>query len=222
MAENSLNFSGVSMLPTLKAGDLLKMVSYEKRGIFVGDVVAFQTPIGSGLAAHRVAAVDHKGLKTKGDNNDKIDDWVLSPHNIVGRIVSAQRGGKKIIILGGFWGRQYVRAIRTIRYLYRTLKFVLLSPLYHWLAAKGMFRKQFSRRLSPRLYCFKRGKDAELQLIWGKRVIGRLTPGQKQWLIRRPFRLFVDEASLPVNHYSTLDFLRIPHFNPADPVSIRC
>jgi hypothetical protein len=33
----------------------------------------------------------------------------------------------------------------------------------------------------------------------GRRVIGRWLPGMSRWHIRRPFRLFVDEASLPEN-----------------------
>jgi hypothetical protein len=39
----------------------------------------------------------------------------------------------------------------------------------------------------------------ELQLLMGRRVIGRWLPGMSRWHIRRPFRLFVDEASLPEN-----------------------
>jgi hypothetical protein len=33
----------------------------------------------------------------------------------------------------------------------------------------------------------------------GRRVIGRRIEGKRGWQIRRPFRLFVDETSLPEN-----------------------
>jgi hypothetical protein len=33
----------------------------------------------------------------------------------------------------------------------------------------------------------------------GRRVVGRWLPGMTRWYIRRPFRLFVDEESLPEN-----------------------
>jgi hypothetical protein len=39
----------------------------------------------------------------------------------------------------------------------------------------------------------------ELQLLMGRRVIGRWLPGMSGWNIRRPFRLFVDEEALPEN-----------------------
>jgi hypothetical protein len=39
----------------------------------------------------------------------------------------------------------------------------------------------------------------ELQLLMGRRAIGRWLPGKSGWNIRRPFRLFVDEESLPEN-----------------------
>jgi len=201
MAENRLNFSGVSMLPTLKPGDLLKLVRCKKREIHVGDVVAFQSPISQGLIVHRVVAFDYTGLRTKGDNNDRIDDWVLSPHNIFGRIVSAHRGGQTITILGGFRGRQYVRTIHTVRCLNKALMSALLSPLYHWLAKTGIFKKMFLCLLNTRIYCFKCGDQLELQILLGRRIIGRLFPGQKQWYIKRPFRLIVDEKSLPNNTF---------------------
>ena len=44
-----------------------------------------------------------------------------------------------------------------------------------------------------------RDGETELQLLMGRRVIGRWLPGRTGWSIRRPFRLFVDEAALPEN-----------------------
>jgi hypothetical protein len=44
-----------------------------------------------------------------------------------------------------------------------------------------------------------RDAGTELQLVMGRRVIGRWLPGKSGWNIRRPFRLFVDEESLPEN-----------------------
>jgi hypothetical protein len=34
-------------------------------------------------------------------------------------------------------------------------------------------------------------------LLLGNRVIGRRPPDKDQWHISRPFRLFIDESSLP-------------------------
>lgn len=46
---------------------------------------------------------------------------------------------------------------------------------------------------------WKRPQGTELQLVWGRRVIGRRHPGRVRWHIRRPFLLFVDKATLPKN-----------------------
>jgi len=46
-------------------------------------------------------------------------------------------------------------------------------------------------------FFFNRSDGVEFQLLMAGHVIGRLIPGKGEWFIRRPFRLFVDEASLP-------------------------
>jgi hypothetical protein len=66
----------------------------------------------------------------------------------------------------------------------------MAGAIRRWLPNKIMKTKVIS---------FDRAEGLELQLLMGRRVIGRWLPGMTQWLIRRPFRLFVDEASLPEN-----------------------
>jgi len=53
--------------------------------------------------------------------------------------------------------------------------------------------------MRPRVISFNRDAGTELQLVMGRRVIGRWLEGKSGWNIRRPFRLFVDEAALPEN-----------------------
>jgi hypothetical protein len=36
-----------------------------------------------------------------------------------------------------------------------------------------------------------------MQLVLGRRIIGRRPAGAGLWIIRRPFRIFVDEQALP-------------------------
>jgi hypothetical protein len=36
-----------------------------------------------------------------------------------------------------------------------------------------------------------------MQLVLGRRIIGRRPAGTDAWTIRRPFRIFVDEQVLP-------------------------
>ena len=75
----------------------------------------------------------------------------------------------------------------------------LLRPGYRRLATDGTFRRWLPDQMKPRVISFNRGEGTELHLFMGRRVIGRWLPGKSGWNIRRPFRLFVDEESLPEN-----------------------
>jgi signal peptidase I len=210
MTGNVITYIGNSMLPTLLRGDILKVVQYSHRKIHVGDVIAFQTPKGGALIVHRVVSVNLNGVRTKGDNNFRIDGWVLSPDDILGRIVSVNRGGKNTIILSGFLGQKYAIALRNLKRIYNALLSFVLSRAYHWFSDKGSFNKLFINQVNIRLGCFKHGDSLELQLLFDRRVIGRLLPGQKQWYIRRPFRFVLDEKSLPMD--DIFDHLLAQHF----------
>jgi signal peptidase I len=215
MAKHQLAYKGSSMYPTLKAGDILNIFLYNHgQRKDVGDIVAFQCPKWNTIVVHRIVSVCQKGLLTKGDNSLRNDDWVLSPNNIIGRINSVKRDGKNIFILNGFWGKHYVRFVRAMRFIEKTLLLVILSPIYHWLSDKRIFHILILNRGKFQLYCFKRGVELELQLLFDRRVIGRLLPYQKQWHIKRPFRLFVDKNSLPghnfVDNFSSQHFFSNP------------
>ncbi len=196
MAENKIHYNGNSMSPTLRPGDMVSVGLYEDRRIGVGDVIAFCDPYSGKLTVHRIISIDPEGLRTKGDNNRAADHWVLGANEIMGRVVSVQRGEKRIRIYGGLPGRTYVLGLAAVKLINITFSSVL-RPAYRWLASRGTLRHFFSPWIPIRVSHFKRLDGVELQLRWGKRTIGRLLPGQERWYIRRPFKLFVNEASLP-------------------------
>ena len=189
-------YNGPSMNPTLKAGDRLRVVPYANRCIGVGDVVVLRIPDGKRNVTHRVVSVGPRGVKTRGDNNNMTDSWILRPGEIIGRVRSACRGTKSISIHGGRRGRIYASALRSIKRVNLTIS-RMLHPVYHRLAASGIFRRALPYGTKPRVFCFTRPNGVEMQLCLGRWIIGRRRPGWEQWQIRRPFRLFLDEASLP-------------------------
>ena len=191
-----INYKGPSMNPILRDGDSLQIIRYDVQKIRRGDVVVFIPPGGDSRIVHRVVSVDSKGIRTRGDNNNQVDSWVLSPEQILGRVFSIQRTGRRRRVFGGTIGRTFAGALRAIHWLDRSLCF-LLRPAYRWLIGTGVFRRWVSGGMKIRVLSFKRREGTELQLLWGRHVIGRRLPGRSQWHIRRPFRLFVDEASLP-------------------------
>ena len=184
------------MNPTLKVGDGLTVIPYGENKIRVGDVVVFRSPERERYIVHRVVSIDSRGVRTKGDNNDCIDAWVLHPRDIVGRVVSARRRNRKTTIHGGARGRLLVRHALAMKRA-EVAASRILRPAYCCLARSGIFRNALSRLVKTQLLCFRRPNGMEMQLLMGRRIIARRPQGRSQWQIRRPFRLLVDEASLP-------------------------
>ena len=193
-----LNYIGPSMNPLFKSGDRLKIISHHQDKIRVGDVVVFDSPEDEAKVVHRVVSVSSNGIKTRGDNCDQVDPWVLSPDHIVGRVVSAQRGKRRRRVFGGVVGQLFGVAIRAIHAIDARIS-SRLRPAYNRLALTGIFSRWLPSRMRPRVISFNRAEGLELQLVMGRRVIGRRLEGKSGWNIRRPFRLFVDEESLPEN-----------------------
>ena len=184
------------MFPTMRTGDVLMIAPYKNRDIRVGDVVVFNTPNGKIPIVHRVVAIGKKGIKTKGDNKIAIDDFILHPNDIIGQVVFAQRGKKEIKIIDGFSGRIYSLILESGKRI-ELVVFIILRPVYRWLIRNGIFKKLFSRWIHIQVLCFKHGDSMEMQLQLGKKIIGRRLPGTNQWHIVRPFKLFIDESTLP-------------------------
>jgi hypothetical protein len=189
-----LLYNGASMNPLFREGDVLEVAPYHGLEIHPGDVVAFSHPEKPGKVIHRVAAVKPWGIITKGDNLAAVDDWILKPGDILGKVVAIRRQGRTLPVprqapasLYLLKGRQWCdRAVSR-----------LLQPVYHRLARSGLFKGRLGEWMKPQLFYFSRADGPEWQLWLGNLLIGRKLPRQAHWTIRRPFRLFVDEASLP-------------------------
>ncbi len=188
-------YNGPSMNPTFSPGDGLRVVPYDGRKICCGDVVAFPDPSGNRNVVHRVIGVDSEGIRTQGDNNNSVDPWVLKPEDIIGRVVSARRGNKALTIVGGKAGVLLSSILRKKKNLLKR-SFIILHPLYRWLAGTGLFQALFLPLIRPRIHCFNRRGGTELHLVLGSWIIGKRLPGSDEWDIKRPFRLFVDVEKL--------------------------
>ena len=74
-----------SMEPTIKTGSLCfinKQVDVQE--IKKKDVIAFKLDDGT-LVTHRVDKINKDGIITKGDNNKRVDDGVVTANNYVGK-----------------------------------------------------------------------------------------------------------------------------------------
>ena len=186
---------GPSMAPLLVEGDLLEVLPGGGTGLVPGDVILC-VPAGAPIAVvHRVLEVTPQGIRTRGDNNRFDDDWLLAPADVLGRIVAAWREASRRPIAGGRAGQRQAARARWAWAADRHLSSVLRVP-YDALARSGVLRRLLPARLRPRVVVFD-GAPAHWRLMRGGRAIGHYDPAAGRWRIKRPFRLIVDEASLP-------------------------
>jgi signal peptidase I len=191
-----ITYTGPSMNPLLKSGDLLEVVPVNGRGLRIGDVILFSCPEEGRKVVHRVKAITAQGIRTKGDNNSRIDAWIVLHENVIGCVTRAQRGKRWRRIQGGWPGHCVGTLLGILRQVNLKLSFVL-HPVYHWGSSTDWLKKAAGRFFQTRVIALRRPGGAELHLLMGRRLIGTLSPGESRWFIRRPYRLVVDETSLP-------------------------
>ena len=184
------------MIPTLRPLDLLEVLPYGGRAVRVGDVVAFLPAGKKTHVVHRVIEVGEAWIRTLGDNNIFDDPGLLHPANISGRVIAAWRGQKRRKVYGGLAGQLLGRIVRITCSLDRFISRVL-SSTYHALAKRGVLRAVLPRSLRPRVVRFKADEREQLSLLFLGHWIGHYDADLRRWVIRRPFRLFIEEALLP-------------------------
>ena len=99
MEERGMSFRtavrGYSMHPFIQDNDVITISPLREHPPRVGEVVAFTFPDIEKLAIHRVIGKNKAGLLLKGDNCQK-PDGVIDPGQVIGRITSIERGGRRI------------------------------------------------------------------------------------------------------------------------------
>jgi len=183
---------GNSMHPTLSEHDLLEIEPYGSRPVRRGDVIFFIPPQGETPVVHRVVQVTTEGIRTKGDNSNRVDSWLICPGDVIGRVVWATRGKRRRLIYGGTAGFMWSLGIRELKRVEKCL-----SVFYHLLTRSGLLRRLVPIHTRMRIVTLPHKGGRALKLFLGHWVIGNYKPGMPYWQIRRPFRLFVDVNSLP-------------------------
>jgi hypothetical protein len=189
-------YRGSSMHPTFSERDLLEILPCDLHALRVGDVIALLPPDGEHLVVHRVVEVAPAGLRTAGDNNRSADEWLLQSQHIVGQVVAVWRGDRRRGVPRAGEARRRGRVARWLGQLDRIVS-PLLHPLYHALARSGVVQRLTPRSLRPRAVLFRTTEHRWLRLLLGRRVIGHYDPRTDHWHIRRPFRILIDEETLP-------------------------
>lgn len=88
----NVKVKGSSMLPTLKAGDIVsvsKSIEYKN-----GDIIAFITHY-NGIVIHRIVKIEMNEIVTKGDNNN-FCDTPISIQSVIGKVHCCHRNGTEV------------------------------------------------------------------------------------------------------------------------------
>jgi len=187
---------GESMRPLFRPGDRIVFVPCRVEELKRGDVIIFLPPGKQERVVHRVVSKGPEGIRTRGDANHNPDGWVIRQEDIIGRAVAVERYGQITPVAGGLAGCLLAACIRAVRRADHLASHVL-NPCYRGIARTGLIRALLSPALRPRVIMFERDGAREMQLVLGRRIIGRRPAGAAAWTIRRPFRIFVDEQALP-------------------------
>jgi signal peptidase I len=194
-------YTGPSMNPTLRASDILHIVPYDHRTIRLGDVIVFMPSEGGRPISHRAVFQDARGVLTRGDNNTCVDPCVLEHSRIIGQVMFARSGDKWRRIYGGTLGR-VIGNLMNVRNLIDRRLSAVLNARAHGPSRLKKVGTWIMSRMQTRIVRFSASGGSELQMLLGSHLIARLPAGRDRWVIRRPFRLFIDEAALPTGDAS--------------------
>jgi len=185
------------MYPTLRAGDGLKLEPYKNVSeIRVGDVISYPYPGRPYDVVHRIIKVRADGVITRGDNNNKIDPYVVAYADIIGKVIGAKRKNRLIAIKGGrtgFW----IHKIMLFRKYFMQYGLAPLRCLSNMLAASKLltiFYPLFKTRV---INIKKNGKTTPL-LVIGKKAIGKQLSDSGEWQIRFPYKYFINKNKLDI------------------------
>lgn len=186
-------YRGRSMLAVLRPGDFLFAQPATIDRVRPGDVVTFgsrREGREDDVVVHRVIAVRPDGLVTRGDTNRRPDRELVTPGNLLGRVVARERNGRRVPVLGGRPGLWLARFLPTGRRVWRRLRQRLLS------LGRAPWRRLRESRLVPRLWRprirrvrFATRDGPVVKYIHGGRTVASWRPDTGRFRCSRPFDL---------------------------------
>ena len=184
MNEDKFRYTGSSMLPTFKPGQVLyvrPMVESPRPG----DVVVYKS--GKQIIVHRVKALQANGFITRGDNNPR-DDTPIKPQQIIGIVKKVDDWGRPRSVMGGRRGL-WLAQLRWILQALYTNSLPWLGAPYRWLKA----RRWAGRIWQPHITTVQlQTQDGPMikYVVLGK-TVATWQPELKRFLCRRPYDLII-------------------------------
>lgn len=89
--------TGTSMLPSIRAGDVIHLSPFQGRVPEIGDVVARMADSHQSIVIHRIIKIQKQGYLIKGDSLFRADG-LFHRESIIGFVSGIQRGNREILL----------------------------------------------------------------------------------------------------------------------------
>ena len=187
--------TGPSMYPTLRLGDGLELSTYSNNAeTRVGDVIVYPHPDKPMDVVHRIIKIKPEGVITRGDNNNKIDPYVVKYDDIAGKVIAAKRKNRLIHIKAGKVGF----CIHKIMLFRKYFVLYVLAPLrfVSKILAESKILNIFDFLFKPKVIYVKRNNQIKKILVVGNKAIGKQLVESGEWQIRFPYKYFISKNNL--------------------------
>ncbi len=187
--------SGPSMFPTLKSGDGLIISKYTNNTeIKIGDIIVYPHPHKSIDVVHRIITIKYNGAITRGDNNNKIDPYIVNFKDITGKVTGYKRGSLEKKMLNGYLGylrHKYLIAQKTVKPICKKI-----PKKYYALLCKIKLLNSLHPLFNLKVLIVTRNGEKQYYLMYKNKTIGKKNANNKKWSIIFPYGLFIDTEKL--------------------------
>lgn len=185
---------GPSMFPTLRSGDSYVLKKYDSiLNLKAGDVIVYAHPYEAMDVVHRIIKIKGEKIITRGDNNNKVDEYIISYKNVKGYVETVYRNDKQIRLARGKLGliRHKLMLIR------KYLRPVVAKPIISLTDKIAFSRILFFMHgfFDVKVIIIERGNDIHEILKYKNKAIGK-RKNKEPWKIRFPYKMFIDTDKL--------------------------
>lgn len=193
---NFFDMRGTSMLPTLHAGEGVKIdPEIDKNKLQAGDIIVFKDPRGNDKnIIHRIIKIRGDGYLTSGDNNRQPDDYIVGCDNILGKALTLRKGSREIPLSGGLKGMIIHRLLKIRKFCY--IHFTKIPSRVSSVIDKSGCLNIFHRFVQIDIVTIKKGDETYEVILHKNKMVGKKHGTAGEWIIRFPYKYFIDRNKL--------------------------
>jgi len=190
--EESLIYSGQSMLGTFRPGDRLIITPATASDVKRGDVIVYQSigidNLQTEIVVHRILAIGPAGCITRGDNNLSPDQIRVTASQIKGKVTHRIRDRKNQRIPNGTRGFLWAGILNILMHGKKTGRKFLKIP-YRCLKKSNVIGKLWQPKIEKII--IQSNQEQVIKYIHKKRVVGYYWPQRQKYLITKPYDLVI-------------------------------